>query len=631
MTEPVSPTAKLGMTLAPWDGAADIRTINSDLAIIDAAFGSVPGDMTIGQNLTVTGVLTVLSNTQLHGNASLDGHLQLTGNDAFPVAGSVYKSPTDGLVVRGAPGSIDDLRVLNNTGQVVFHVPTGSNDVLFADDVTIAGDLTVTGTTSTGAPGDLIARQASVSQSLLGDVAGHAGLLLGNPGDTNLYRQAADILKTDDALQVTLDLTARLGVATQVLVGAVAGNAGLAFGSAGDVNLYRFDANTLKTDDGVVVAGASGLSITGAAGLSVTTGPTVLSGRLSFAASAVGVAGSLYRDAAGGLVLWGVTGSTSDLTLLAASGNSVLAVGAGSQNVTVFNTLLFGAGGDTNLYRSAANVLRTDDALVVGGATLTVTGALAAVGLVAFKSVAAGMAGIRDAADTGYVGLTVATLTATGALTSGAITASGAITGTALSVTPGDATIAGVLTIGSPAAQTGDVRLKHPATIVARNLTNTGDVTMISTDGSSNVVLGSGTMQSLIRGSSVSLLPTGAGVVCDATGVYPGDNTIPCGKVGSRWTAVYAVNGTIQTSTREEKEDLQVLDPAEALALARGTRIYAFRYTGSTLAQLGFVAEDTDRRLTLDGRSASGQVTASLAIAALQELARRVEALEAAP
>lgn len=53
--------------------------------------------------------------------------------------------------------------------------------------------------------------------------------------DTNLYRSAADVLKTDDSFHV--------------------GGTALLLGSAGDVNLYRSAADTLSTDDSLTVAG----------------------------------------------------------------------------------------------------------------------------------------------------------------------------------------------------------------------------------------------------------------------------------------------------------------------------------------------------------------------------------------
>ncbi len=42
------------------------------------------------------------------------------------------------------------------------------------------------------------------------------------------------------------------------------------------------------------------------------------------------------------------------------------------------------------------------------------------------------------------------------------------------------------------------------------------------------------------------------------------DNTIPCGKSGQRWTAIWAANGTIQTSDARDKVLLERIDPAKA-------------------------------------------------------------------
>lgn len=68
--------------------------------------------------------------------------------------------------------------------------------------------------------------------------------------DTNLYRSAADTLATDDTFNAGLNVRARFGAVTQVSIGDIgAAGAGLSFGSAGDTNLYRSAANTLKTDD----------------------------------------------------------------------------------------------------------------------------------------------------------------------------------------------------------------------------------------------------------------------------------------------------------------------------------------------------------------------------------------------
>lgn len=74
-------------------------------------------------------------------------------------------------------------------------------------------------------------------------------------GDVNLYRGASDVLKTDDALEVVQslyadsDVFARSNGTYEVKIGDIGSKAGLTFGSAADTNLYRSAADTLKTDD----------------------------------------------------------------------------------------------------------------------------------------------------------------------------------------------------------------------------------------------------------------------------------------------------------------------------------------------------------------------------------------------
>lgn len=90
--------------------------------------------------------------------------------------------------------------------------------------------------------------------------------------DTNLYRSAADTLKTDDSLVVATDLT----VTGDITLG---DDMTLATGSVltwnADTNLYRSAADLLKTDDSVEIAG--GLKVTGNAttvDTQVTSGTT---------------------------------------------------------------------------------------------------------------------------------------------------------------------------------------------------------------------------------------------------------------------------------------------------------------------------------------------------------------------
>jgi hypothetical protein len=105
------------------------------------------------------------------------------------------------------------------------------------------------------------------------------------------------------------------------------------------------------------------------------------------------------------------------------------------------------------------------------------------------------------------------------------------------------------------------------------------------------------------------------------------DTAHTLGTASFRWAAVYALNGTIQTSRKAEKDEIGRLDPERALAVVRGTDLYEFTYTGHDRRHVGFYAEEADELLSPDHESASPQTTASVGLAALKALADRVDAL----
>jgi len=170
-------------------------------------------------------------------------------------------------------------------------------------------------------------------------------------GDTNLYRSAANVLKTDDKFVVANayihidDVAATLYLGADVNLCRAAANVlgtpdSLAIDGiltiGGDTDLYRSAADVLKTDDSLTAAGNLVVSGSGTAGSSITS-----------AGATLGISGdsgsTLYYN---GLGFW-VGGASAGLT-------ADLAITAGK---------VFTWGGDTNLYRSAANVLKTDDLL----------------------------------------------------------------------------------------------------------------------------------------------------------------------------------------------------------------------------------------------------------------------------
>jgi hypothetical protein len=167
----------------------------------------------------------------------------------------------------------------------------------------------------------------------LSDTTADVGLTIAT--DTNLYRSAANTLKTDDNLIVDLNLnvngSSTLGDAntdTTIIRGItkIADSSqanGILFGTANtnyDTNLYRSASDTLKTDDSFIVDGAS-FSVNSA---TMTLGDS----------------------------------AADTLTINAGPVNFPNAITSGDALVI---------GGDVSLYRSGENILRLDDNLFITG------------------------------------------------------------------------------------------------------------------------------------------------------------------------------------------------------------------------------------------------------------------------
>lgn len=180
--------------------------------------------------------------------------------------------------------------------------------------------------------------------------------------DTNLYRSAANNLKTDDAFTAT-GIT---NLASLSLYESGSTNGAIKFGdSAGgyDTNLYRGAANQVKTDDSLSVAGGSI-----EAGVSDTTaGELTLHGGTGDEGGQINVALGANHDTV--FESWNIDTFQDDLRFFtsdAAITNAMTAEGQlklPGQGSTA-GVLL---GTDAQMYRSAADTLRTPDALIIDG------------------------------------------------------------------------------------------------------------------------------------------------------------------------------------------------------------------------------------------------------------------------
>lgn len=221
--------------------------------------------------------------------------------------------------------------------------------------------------------------------------------------DTNLYRNAADVLKTDDAFQAasvlaSAAISGNTLVSTTSVTAATVQTTGNINSSAGDVG------GTTVTATGVVTGGSASLSgqltvqrtnATDVAYRSRITGDTQYrlvmnaDGKMLFGAGGSSAFDTtLYRGAADTL--------TTDDKFSAALGIDVAGGAVASTRATATDSaittkvtgdtqqrliipadgkLTWGSGslaGDTNLYRSAADTLKTDDAFQVVGQTTLV-------------------------------------------------------------------------------------------------------------------------------------------------------------------------------------------------------------------------------------------------------------------
>lgn len=113
----------------------------------------------------------------------------------------------------------------------------------------------------------------------LSDTSGAStkGVTLGS--DVNLYRSAADVLKTDDEFRCgsgqnilgLFSIVARSGGASETVIGAAGPSSEAGIKMGGDANIYRSAADTLSTDDAFKLAGASSFLTFGNASLAQTT------------------------------------------------------------------------------------------------------------------------------------------------------------------------------------------------------------------------------------------------------------------------------------------------------------------------------------------------------------------------
>ncbi|MGH6714569.1 MAG: tail fiber domain-containing protein, partial [Bradyrhizobium sp.] len=117
------------------------------------------------------------------------------------------------------------------------------------------------------------------------------------------------------------------------------------------------------------------------------------------------------------------------------------------------------------------------------------------------------------------------------------------------------------------------VRLGNAQSLSSRNGANTADLELLRLDASNNVSLGLGAAAVFVGGAGSALLPQV-------------DNSMPLGAASNRWSVVYAVNGTIQTSDGNLKTDVQPLPAALPIVAAVNPIRFRWKSGGNVLQEV---------------------------------------------
>ena len=153
------------------------------------------------------------------------------------------------------------------------------------------------------------------------------------------------------------------------------------------------------------------------------------------------------------------------------------------------------------------------------------------------------------------------------------------------------------------------------AVALYNRLTSDGSIVEFRKDGTTVGSIGISGSNIYIAGSST--YPTGirfynAGMnPCDNTGAYV-DNAKDVGASNVRWDDIYATNGTIQTSDRNEKQDIDSLSDAETrVAVACKGLLRKFRWKSAVeengddaRIHFGIIAQDLQAAFTAEGLDA---------------------------
>ena len=153
------------------------------------------------------------------------------------------------------------------------------------------------------------------------------------------------------------------------------------------------------------------------------------------------------------------------------------------------------------------------------------------------------------------------------------------------------------------------------STLILNRLSTDGDIALFRKDGATVGSIGTvgGKLYIGSPDGSDAFLRFESNIVspCNSVGGVR-DNVIDLGKIDSRFDDIFATNGTIQTSDRNEKQDIETLSEAETrVAVACKGLLRKFRWIDSVAEKgdearihFGIIAQDLQDAFTAEGLDA---------------------------
>jgi len=177
-------------------------------------------------------------------------------------------------------------------------------------------------------------------------------------------------------------------------------------------------------------------------------------------------------------------------------------------------------------------------------------------------------------------------------------------------------TALGVSTVGTQIESFGLGRFVRSGgeTLILNRLTSDGDILGFQKDGTTvgSISYFSGGCAFVGNASNPTGIQTNGNNIIPTTLTGLSDNAKDLGHPSYRWDDIYATNGTIQTSDRNEKQDIEVLSDAETrVAQACKGLLRKFRWQDAVAEKgddarihFGIIAQDLQDAFTAEGLDA---------------------------